>query len=142
MLAQRRLFLQVERSATGRAWRDRLDERASAGALSMVQRHGVPELLARIVAGRGVELEKVEAFLDPTVKRLMPDPETLTDMTAAGDKREQRRPVAAHGDPFACGRLLPVDAEGIEPHLRVQRRGGDRHDTAAAGDNRIAEIFS
>src|SRR5713101_5790690 len=73
MLAQRRLFLDVERSVTGRAWRDRLDERTAAGALSIVQRHGVPELLARIVAGRGVELETFEAYLDPTVKRLMPD---------------------------------------------------------------------
>src|SRR5712692_218241 len=54
MLAQRRLFLDVERSVTGRAWRDRLDERTAAGALSIVQRHGVPELLARIVGGRGV----------------------------------------------------------------------------------------
>src|SRR6266403_2060790 len=61
MLAQRRLFLDVERSVTGRAWRDRLDERTAAGALSIVQRHGVPELLARILAERG---EQVAIFGD------------------------------------------------------------------------------
>ena len=83
MLAQRRLFLDVERSVTGRAWRDRLDERTAAGALSIVQRHGVPELLARIVAGRGVELETFEAYLDPTVKRLLPDPYVLSGMCEA-----------------------------------------------------------
>ena len=83
MSAGRRLFLGVERSATGRAWRDRLDERTAAGAVSIVQRHGLPELLARIIAGRGVQLENVEGFLDPTVKRLMPDPDTLTDMPKA-----------------------------------------------------------
>src|SRR5262245_6835091 len=86
MLVQRRLFLDVARSVTGRAWRDRLDERTSAGALSIAQRHGVPELLARIVAGRGIELEGFEAYLDPTVKRLMPDPEVLTDMAGAAER--------------------------------------------------------
>src|ERR1051326_2600310 len=101
MPPQRRLFLDVERSATGRAWRDRLDERTAAGALSMVQRHGAPELLARILAGRGVELEAFEAYLDPSVKRLMPDPETLTDMAAAArrlaDAVERGEQVAIFG---------------------------------------------
>ena len=64
-----RHFLGVERSATGRAWRDRLDERGHARALAIAQRHGLPELLARVLAGRGVEVDAVEAFLDPTIKR-------------------------------------------------------------------------
>src|SRR5947199_403341 len=79
----RSAFLGVEHSVCGRAWRDRLDERASARALSMTQRHGVSELLGRILAGRDVEVDGVEEFLDPTVKRLMPDPDTLTDMRRA-----------------------------------------------------------
>jgi len=78
-----RYFLGVERSATGRAWRDRLDERASARALAMVQRHELPELLARVLASRGVEVEDALAFLDPTVRTLMPDPDTLAGMAAA-----------------------------------------------------------
>ena len=78
-----RFFLGVERSATGRVWRDRLDERGQARALTIAQRLGVPELLARVLAGRGVEPDAAEAFLDPTVKRLLPDPHTLTDMEAA-----------------------------------------------------------
>jgi single-stranded-DNA-specific exonuclease len=102
MEADRRLFLSVERSVTGRTWRDRLDQRASAGALTIAQRHGVPELLARIVAGRGIALDKVETFLDPTVKRLMPDPDVVTDMPAAAarvaDAIERREPVAIFGD--------------------------------------------
>src|SRR3954451_9312068 len=76
-------FLGVERSVCGRAWRDRLDERATARALSMTQRHGVSELLGRVLAARDVEVDGVEAFLDPTVKRLMPDPDTLPDMPKA-----------------------------------------------------------
>ena len=51
------LFLGVEQSATGRAWRDRLDERGSARALAIAQRHDLPELLARIIAGRNVEVD-------------------------------------------------------------------------------------
>src|SRR6185437_14183808 len=77
------LFLGVEQSVTGRAWRDRLDARGSARALAIAQRHGLPELLARIVAGRNVEIDAVEAFLDPTVKRSMPDPDVLTAMPQA-----------------------------------------------------------
>ena len=83
---QRRLFLGVERSACGRAWRDRLDEIGQARALAIAQRHEVPELLARILAGRGVEADAVAAYLDPTVRALMPDPETLTDMRVAATR--------------------------------------------------------
>jgi single-stranded-DNA-specific exonuclease len=98
----RRVFLGVEHSATGRVWRDRLDERGTLRALSIVQRHGLPELLARIVAGRGIEPDDVEAYLDPTIKRLMPDPSTLTAMdTAAGriaDAIMANEPIAIFGD--------------------------------------------
>ncbi|MGB8577252.1 MAG: DHH family phosphoesterase, partial [Pseudolabrys sp.] len=78
-----RCFLGVEQSLTGRAWRDRLDERGSARALTIAQRHGLDELLARVLAGRNVDVDEVQSFLDPTIKRLMPDPHTLTDMETA-----------------------------------------------------------
>jgi single-stranded-DNA-specific exonuclease len=81
-----RFFLGVEKSVMGRAWRDRLDERGSARALAIAQRYGLDELLARILAGRNVDVSSVEAFLDPTIKRLMPDPYTLTDMEAASTR--------------------------------------------------------
>src|SRR5712671_3322592 len=76
-------FLGVARSATGKVWRDRLDARATARALAITQRYQLPEMLARILAGRGVELDAVADFLDPTVRKLMPDPFTVTDMEAA-----------------------------------------------------------
>jgi single-stranded-DNA-specific exonuclease len=79
----RRVFLGVEQSATGRVWRDRLDERGTLRSLSIVQRHALPELLARIIAGRGIEPDDVGAYLDPTIKGLMPDPSSLTGMDAA-----------------------------------------------------------
>ncbi len=85
-MAENRLFLGVENSATGRAWRDRLDERGSARALAIAQRHDLPELLARIIAGRNIEVDAVEAFLDPTIKRSMPDPNVLTAMPEAAER--------------------------------------------------------
>jgi single-stranded-DNA-specific exonuclease len=97
-----RAFLGVEKSATGRAWRDRLDERGAARALSIAQRHGLSELLARVLAGRDVAVEDVEAFLDPTVKRLMPDPHVVTAMEAAAnriaDAAQSGESVAIFGD--------------------------------------------
>ena len=100
--AEERGFLGVERSATGRIWRDRLDARGQAQALAIAQRHGLPELLARVLAGRGVEPEAVEAFLDPSIRRLMPDPHQLTDMEAAAtrlaDAVEKGEAVAIFGD--------------------------------------------
>ena len=82
----RRLFLGVESSATERAWRDRLDERGAARALAIAQRHDLPELLARILAGRNIELDAVESFLDPTIKRSMPDPHVLAGMAEAAER--------------------------------------------------------
>lgn len=97
-----RSFLGVERSVSGRAWRDRLDERGAAQALAIAQRHGVSELLARILAGRNVAVDEVPGFLNPTIKSLMPDPHVLTAMEAAtvriADAVERGESVAIFGD--------------------------------------------
>jgi single-stranded-DNA-specific exonuclease len=96
------LFLGVESSATGRAWRDRLDARGAARALAIAQRYDLPELLARILAGRNVEIGAVEAFLDPTIKRSMPDPHVLTAMPEAAariaDAVQRGETIAIFGD--------------------------------------------
>jgi len=96
------LFLDVERSARGRAWRDRLDERGSGRALAITQAHNLPELLARVLAGRSVEPQDVAAYLDPTVRQLMPDPHVMTGMADAAnriaDAVTHRESVAIFGD--------------------------------------------
>jgi len=100
--AEERAFLGVAQSATGKTWRDRLDARGAAQALAIAQRHGLPELLARVLAGRGVEVDAVEAYLDPTIRRLLPDPHQFTDMEAAAARLahavEQGEAVAIFGD--------------------------------------------
>jgi len=97
-----RFFLGVAKSARGRTWRDRLDARGTAGALAITQRHGVPDMLARVLAGRGVGVADAESYLDPAVKRLMPDPETLTGMREAAarlaDAIQRSESVAIFGD--------------------------------------------
>ena len=85
-MTESRLFLGVENSATDRAWLDRLDQRGAARALAIAQRHELPELLARIIAGRHIEADAVEAFLDPTIKQAMPDPYVLTAMKEAAER--------------------------------------------------------
>ena len=127
-----RCFLGVEKSACGRTWRDRLDDRGQARALAIAQRHGIPELLARVLAGRGVEPDEVEAFLDPSIKRLMPDPHTLTGMEAASARIAraviQGESVAIFGDydvdgatasALLCGYLRHC---GLDPVVHIPDR--------------------
>ena len=86
LMTESRAFLGVERSVCGRVWRDRLDPRGVQQAAAIGQRYGLPELLARILAGRNVGLDEVEDFLDPTIRRLMPDPNVLTEMEQAASR--------------------------------------------------------
>ena len=78
---QRAAFLGIERSLTGRRWAERLgDERI---ALAMAQRHGLPDAICRLLAARDVDLEGVPDFLEPTLRRFLPDPLHLKDMDVA-----------------------------------------------------------
>ena len=128
----RRVFLGVEQSATGRVWRDRLDERGTLRSLSIVQRHALPELLARIVAGRDIELDDVGAYLDPTIKGLMPDPSSLTAMDAAAariaDAIMRNEAISIFGDYDVDGATSAallgtfLRRAGIEPLIYIPDR--------------------
>lgn len=77
-------FLGVGRSLNGRCWRARpYDERT---ALAIAQRHGVPEILGQILAGRGVTIEGAESFLHPSLQNDLPDPACLMDMERAAGR--------------------------------------------------------
>lgn len=77
----RAAFLGVERSLTGRRWAERLSNERMAMAIA--QRHGLPEAICRLLAAREVELESVPDFLEPTLRKFLPDPSHLKDMDAA-----------------------------------------------------------
>jgi single-stranded-DNA-specific exonuclease len=77
-------FLGVEQSLGGRRWQlAAVDERLAA-ALS--QRLGLPEVVGRVLASRGVDLDAVESFLNPTLRDLLPDPFHLLGMDAAAER--------------------------------------------------------
>lgn len=98
----RQFFLDVKRSAAGLAWAHRLDARGENVALAIAQNHGIPDIVARVLAGRGVGQDEAPRFLDPTIRDLLPDPRSLTDMDrAAGRIAEaviRREKVAIFGD--------------------------------------------
>ncbi|MGQ0484502.1 MAG: single-stranded-DNA-specific exonuclease RecJ [Hyphomicrobiales bacterium] len=77
-------FLNVSRSATGRRWRPRLDDARLAEAIA--QRHDLPEILGRVLAARGVGADEAEAFLNPTLRGLMPQPSALRDMEKGAER--------------------------------------------------------
>lgn len=81
-----RAFLGVDRSVSGQRWVSRLDQAGQNRALAMSQLHGLPELVARVIAGRGVSVEDAPAFLEPSIRSLMPDPSRLTDCEAAAER--------------------------------------------------------
>ena len=87
-------FLDVETSALGQPWRPRLDAAGELHALAIAQIGGHDELIARVLAGRGVLPDAVDRHLAPSFRDLMPDPDSLRDMAAATERL--KRAVMAH----------------------------------------------
>lgn len=80
-------FLGVERSLGGRRWYGRGgDERL---ALTLSQRLGLPEIIGRLLAARGVGIEDADSFLSPTLKNSLPDPSSFKDMDKAAARLAQ-----------------------------------------------------
>ncbi|QGM98880.1 single-stranded-DNA-specific exonuclease RecJ [Methylocystis parvus] len=128
-----RAFLGVERSISGRPWRARLDASGEATALALAQAHGLDDLLARVLAGRGIGVAEAKRYLDPTIRDLMPNPSTLTEMDAAVERLaravETGEQIAIFGDydvDGACSSALLIDywraAGAPEPFLHIPDR--------------------
>ncbi|OCP17046.1 single-stranded-DNA-specific exonuclease RecJ [Ensifer sp. LC163] len=97
-----RAFLGVERSISGQRWVSRLDQAGQNRALAISQVHGYSDLIGRVLAGRGVTLDDAAVFLDPTLRSLMPDPDTMTDCRKAAERLamaiSRREKVVIFGD--------------------------------------------
>jgi single-stranded-DNA-specific exonuclease len=78
-------FLGVEHSATGRRWVGPGLEVERLG-LAIAQTHGLPEIVGRVLAARGVTPEGAADYLNPTMRALMPDPSVLAGMDAAAER--------------------------------------------------------
>lgn len=89
-------------SALSRTWVERCDASQATIALAIAQTHGLPDVLARVLAGRGVGIHDTEGFLNPRLRDLMPDPNVLTDMGKAAarlaDSVLRAEKVAIFGD--------------------------------------------
>ncbi|HEC00959.1 MAG TPA: single-stranded-DNA-specific exonuclease RecJ [Sphingomonadales bacterium] len=97
---QEEFLLGVEESVTGRAWVRRPAEYRIIQAIA--QQHDLPEIVARVVAGRGIDLDHASAFLTPTLREALPDPSRFKDMDKAcarvAEALEQGQKIAVFGD--------------------------------------------
>lgn len=95
-------FLNVAQSVSGKSWTDRLDPLGARTAAAISQQTGLSEIVARIIAGRGIGVDQAEGFLDPTIRDLMPDPSSLTAMeetaTRLADAIVNKEQMALFGD--------------------------------------------
>jgi single-stranded-DNA-specific exonuclease len=105
--------LGVGRSLSGRRWVWRNGE--DRVGLGIAQRLGLPEIIGRLLASRGIDIDGACHFLDPTLRALLPDPSTLIDMDVAADRLayavQHRETVGVFGDydvDGACSSALIV----------------------------------
>jgi len=138
--------LGVERSISGKRWRPRLlDERAG---LAIAQRAGLPEIVGRVLAARGVSIDEIESHLNPTLSRFLPDPSVLKDMDRAVDRLaaaiEGGEQVAVFGDYDVDGATSSAllsgffNAVGAELRIYIPDRLTEGYGPNAAALKRLA----
>ena len=111
--------------------------RQASAAMPALPPARIPDLVARVLAARGVAPASAPEFLDPTLRALMPDPSRMTDMDKAAarlaDAVQAGERIAIFGDydvdGAASSALLArlLRQQGLDPALEVrgwmQRRG-------------------
>jgi len=99
------LPFEVQQSVLGQAWRARAVDEAEVKKIS--QRLRAPEIVGRILSGRGIADAEVEDYLDTTLRRHLPDPSTL-----AGCDKAAKRLANAVGAGEAVGIFGDYDVDG------------------------------
>lgn len=101
-------------SLTGRSWRFRSTDTRLGMAIS--QRLNLPEIMGRVLAGRGVGLDQAESYLNPVLQNDLPDPSGLVDMDLAAERFvsaiASRESIAIFGD---------YDVDGATSSALLQR---------------------
>lgn len=141
-----RAFLDVECSLAGRRWEARLQDERLAYAIA--QTHGVPEPLARVLAGRGVSLEAVPGFLAPSLRHSLRDPASFADMARAAERLAQavaeREPICIFGDYDVDGATATallkryLAALGIDAEIYIPDRLAEGYGPNAPALERLA----
>ena len=119
-----------EESASGAVWQlAEIDERRAA---QISQRHGLPDLIAKLLVERGIVDEQVETFLNPKLKTSLPDPLMFQDMKAGAERLTAAiiagEKVAIFGDYDVDGATssalltLYLRQVGIEPIVYIPDR--------------------
>src|SRR5438477_11252131 len=94
------VVLGVERSVCGRRWRLRNGD-AREGEI-IAERLGLPEIVGRLLAQRGVDLDHAPGFLAPRLRDQLPDPSHLRDMDRAVARLSRAvrdgEPIVVFGD--------------------------------------------
>lgn len=135
------------RALSGALWSERpVDE---AQALAIAQRLDLPDVVARVLAARGLAPEDAAAFLEPRLRDALGDPSVLRDLEPAA----QRLAAAAlDGEPVGILADYDVDGataaalavrwlrgHGIEAAVEIPCRLEDGYGPNAAALDRLAE---
>jgi single-stranded-DNA-specific exonuclease len=99
-------FLDVEKSIKGQRWVARLDDQRLAHTIA--EKNELPEILGRVMAARGVTSDEAEAFLNPTLRSLMPQPSAFMDM-----EKGAARLAEAIVKKEAIGIISDYDVDGV-----------------------------
>lgn len=93
-------LLGVSRSLCGKRWRLRAADETAV--VTIARQQGIPDALARVMAGREISADAAAGFLTPRLRDSFPDPSDFADMDkAAGliwDAIEADRPMAVFAD--------------------------------------------
>ena len=128
-------YLDVARSASGKRWYPRTTD--DRHALGIAEANGLPEIVARVLAGRGVEIGAVDDFLNPTLRAALPDPSSLRDMDRACE-----RIVRAVNDGERIGVFADYDVDGAtSAALLVRFFSAIGHDLAIYVPDRMSEGY-
>lgn len=137
----------VEGTVSGRSWRLRPADPARTVAIA--QRHGLPEILGRVLAGRGLDEADVPGFLEPRLKDVLPDPSHLADLdrvaTRLADAVLAGERIGIVGDYDVDGATSTalaatwLKALGIEPEIAIPDRLLDGYGASAAILGRLAD---
>ncbi|MEQ9694766.1 single-stranded-DNA-specific exonuclease RecJ [Shimia sp. SDUM112013] len=124
-------FLNVSASLTGRRWLGPSIE-ISRAAERLAQETPLPPALCQVLARRGVDPNGAEAFLEPKLADLLPDPRTLKDMDKAAArflqavKRRERIAIFADydvdGGTSAAQLIVWLRAMGLAATLYIPDR--------------------
>lgn len=104
----------ITQSLTGKSWVWRPEQHERQGE-GLAQQLGVPDLMGRLLAARGVTADHAANFLDPTLRAMLPDPSSMVDMDSAAvrlaDAVMQGEMVGVFGDydvDGACSSALMI----------------------------------